>query len=577
MKKIGNKIIQSKKIRSYLIIVIVTLFVSIPLWNESMNIAGDDGIQHISRLIGTAQAVQGDSIFPVIMSDFCNGFGYSWNLFYSPLTAYLPLLFRLITSSYILMLKIFMVSVLFFSGVSMYHFVYEITKRHRASCLAAIIYLTAPYHLTDCFSRIAIAELTSFIFLPLVFLGLYYIVNEKRKKGWILSIGAIGLLLTHNVITVYTAIFSIIYLIINVKKIWNKETMRHLCLNAILILLTTSFYWFPLLEHKNATDYQVFMPETMVTDQKIQINKLKWEDYFLKKGDKLIFHLGLPVILGIAIFSIVYPKQKKEEKKLLITFFIFGIISIYMSSVWFPFEKLPEFLKLLQFPWRMLEFSSFFLSIVSGIVLEEYIRKSFLLKASFILYTTILLMSFKTTTDQAINEKVLIPSVPITQHTGRVHANCATFEYLPTKAYENIPYIVDRSSHAEVLRGTAKLEESKKHNTSLGIKIETANEDVILELPYIYYLGYEVIFTEYDQTNLLQENREKIKLEITESEHGFCQVTVPKNKVGMLGIKYTGTTGMKITLVLSLMGMGILLGYCIKDRKKDKGEVNLKN
>ena len=36
------------------------------------------GVQHIARLMGTFQSIEENQKFPVIMSNFCNGFGYSW-------------------------------------------------------------------------------------------------------------------------------------------------------------------------------------------------------------------------------------------------------------------------------------------------------------------------------------------------------------------------------------------------------------------------------------------------------------------------------------------------------------------
>ena len=46
---------------------------------------------------------------------------------------------------------------------------------------------------------------------------------------------------------------------------------------------------------------------------------------------------------------------------------IAGIVSLIMTLKIFPFEHLPSILKMLQFSFRMLEFSSFFLSLVAAI------------------------------------------------------------------------------------------------------------------------------------------------------------------------------------------------------------------
>lgn len=220
MKEKLRDFIKNKKIISYLIIIFVSIFVCIPLCSKYADISTDDGIQHIYRLIGTFSSLQEGNLFPVIMSEFCNGFGYSWNIFYSPLTAYLPLIFKIFTNSFVICLKLFIFATIALSGIYMYKLVFRITKSHKASIISAILYISAPYHLTDIYNRVAIAELATFTFLPIVFIGMYDLFKEN-KKSYYLAIGAIGLTLTHNVLTVYTAIFCLIYMIINYKK--NKQ------------------------------------------------------------------------------------------------------------------------------------------------------------------------------------------------------------------------------------------------------------------------------------------------------------------------------------------------------------------
>ena len=106
------------RIRNYIIILIFTIILSIPMMLNEFNVYGDDGVQHIARLMGTAQSISEGQIIPVIMSNFCNGFGYSWNIFYSPVTAYIPLIFSIFTSSFELMFKLFTILVVFLSGIS---------------------------------------------------------------------------------------------------------------------------------------------------------------------------------------------------------------------------------------------------------------------------------------------------------------------------------------------------------------------------------------------------------------------------------------------------------------------------
>ena len=73
----------------------------------------------------------------------------------------------------------------FLSGIAMYEFVKNITKNNNAAILAGILYVLAPYRLTDMYMRVAISELASFVFLPVLFQGMYNIfnLNIRNSKG----------------------------------------------------------------------------------------------------------------------------------------------------------------------------------------------------------------------------------------------------------------------------------------------------------------------------------------------------------------------------------------------------------
>jgi len=83
-------------------------------------------------------------------------------------------------------------------------------------------------------------------------------------------------------------------------------------------------------------------------------------------------------------------------------------------------------------------------------------------------------------------------------------------------------------------------------------------EETKIELPYIYYLGYEVI---------LNSNGQKINLEVYETENGFLGVTIPTLEYGSLTVKYEGTIIMKVTAVLSILTLGILIWKIYKKEK----------
>ena len=72
----------------------------------------------------------------------------------------------------------------------MYCFVSKIAKNKITGTLAGVLYMLMPYHLNDMYIRNALGEFLSYIFIPLVFLGIYKLF-QKEKGEWILSIGAV--------------------------------------------------------------------------------------------------------------------------------------------------------------------------------------------------------------------------------------------------------------------------------------------------------------------------------------------------------------------------------------------------
>lgn len=178
-----------KNLRYGLVILIVAILVSIPLCWKNFNYYNDDGIQHIARAFLTSEAMKSGESFTVL-SRLENGFGYSWDLFYGPLSSFSIAVIGNIFNNIVVGYKIVLFLGMFFSGITMYHFAKKITDDQNVGVLASILYMTMPYHLTDMYIRGSIGEFLSFIFIPLVFLGTYNLIHEE-KRDWLLVVGAV--------------------------------------------------------------------------------------------------------------------------------------------------------------------------------------------------------------------------------------------------------------------------------------------------------------------------------------------------------------------------------------------------
>ncbi len=489
MQKIKD-LLKNEKYFGVLIILISSIFVCIPLMSKNVDMTYDDGIQHICRLMGTYQSLQEGQT--KIMSNFCNGFGYSWNIFYSPLTALLPLIFKFIGASFTVCIKLFMFASVFLSGYFMYLFTKKITKNSNTAILASIIYILAPYRLTDMYIRNALAELTSFIFLPLVFLGLYNIFEEPEGHGagcpinktFVLSIGTIGLILTHTVITMYTAIFAFIYVLINIKKLKDKRIIKLLIINIVLIIVITAFFWIPLLEHKIMANYEVFKPGRMERTEVLVAYKLDfYRLFFTKSTDYMIYEIGIITIISLLLTPLAVKKIKeKEYYKIYLFMLISGIASVIMTLKIFPFEYMPSILKMIQFTFRLLEFSSFFFSIIAAINIVT-LSKKIETKEIMILLVVIMILTIPLKSHIRIlenyDEAKLWPAVEVNENTGRVHSGCASFEYLPTKAFENRRYIETRTQNVIVIdaNSSCRIENEVKNGSKMSFDVKYILEE----------------------------------------------------------------------------------------------------
>lgn len=184
MKKIKEKV--NKEIIYYSIIILVALLLSAPLTVRGF-FDSHDGIYHFSRNYATNSAILEKQIPPLIVSNFCKGFGYGWNIFYPPLATYISGFFSLVLSATGAM-KVTLFLAITMSGITMFKLMKKITKNSDLSFITAIIYITATYFLSNIYCRMAIGEIMSYAFFPILFYGLYDIFYDTGEKNYYLTI-----------------------------------------------------------------------------------------------------------------------------------------------------------------------------------------------------------------------------------------------------------------------------------------------------------------------------------------------------------------------------------------------------
>lgn len=555
------KLLKNKDFISILILFIVTLVICLPMASSHLHVYYDDGIQHIARAYGTFEAIKNGSFLGNVIPSFANNFGYSWNIFYGSFTTLGIILFKLITGSYITAYKVFAAVCLLLSGIAMYVFVKRVSANTSVAVLAGGLYIMAPYHLTDLYVRNATGEFVAFVFIPVVFLGLYNLI--KHEKGdWLLTVGSCCLLFTHNITCLYTGILAIIYLLVNFKELRNKEVLKRLGINIVLILFISACFLIPMIEAKTMSNYRVYEKDVMESVDSVQKQRLDIRRIFVTRNDEgFAFELGPYTIIMLAFSFMTVRILKEEYRKDYLFFLCCGLVTMLMATKIFPWNIMPSFLRMIQFPWRCLAFTSFFFAIVSAINMGAVIKK-FSLKDSLIIIViaVVYVVALKGFIRYSVEPLVNIENMELGRITGMENeciSGMGRGEYLPEKAYDNRFYIATREDRILSLKGKALVTDEIKDGSNLSAKLQTFEEDVVLELPYIYYPGYEITL-------------DGMHVNSFETDNGMLGINLNKNESTLLEVKYSGTSVMKSSIFVSVIGLVGLGLYIILNRKEQE-------
>ncbi len=549
--------LKKNKFIPYIIILLSSLTISIIFFTMNLSEYNEARI-HIGRIVSIKEVLL-EGIFPsFISSKHMLGFGYALNIFYGPITTYIPIIFSFFNNSSITGLKIFTFLTVFLSGITQYNFLFKISKKKLLSLIGSLIYISAPYRITDIYSRDAVGEYCSFIFIPLVFQGMYELLYENKNKHYLIIIGAVGLILSHTITTIYVIVFSLVYLLINYSKVINKEVLKKLSVDFLIILLLTCFYLFPLLEHKFNGNYTIFNSEEMgATGEKVQQTGLQLKDFLASEfgTQEIVFSLGIVIIFSLLLTPFCIKKQKKNETYII--FLIFSIISLWMCTKYFPWIIMPSILTITQFAWRLEGFFIFFISYICAeniICISNMINDKKVILANLIIIFSFICSFFVTYryfNHDSLQKDIEFENTIIQREKiGPYNINR---EYLPINAINNISYIENREDRVYLNYGTANITNEIKDGLNMEFEIDNVQSKVELELPYIYYNGYTVTI-----------NNKKIKT--FESEKGFLCINLSEE--GKVVVKYTGTLLDKLGYLISGSTLIILIIYIIIKYKK---------
>lgn len=555
-------LIQSNKKNHFWIFFVVLVFLTLFMMlcnGLSSDYQGYDFYFHYRRLHTLIDSFQ-HGTFPVYI-DHANvdGYGYFTKGFYSDVILIPFALTGLFTSTYFAYdTMVFTMTVL--CGVFMYQVVKVMYKSSFTASVSSILYTFAVYRLYDVYQRAALGEALSFTFLPLVFLGLFYIIHGDYKKWYILAIGYSLLVFTHVISSVLMFVTLLIILAIYYKPmIREPKRIGYLFLAGIVTVIVTSYYIFPSIEQISSNTF-FYESAGKAGYGKSGFDLVLWGFISGIAYPEMHIWTGIGVVLTLVIFLRLFIKgNKSKELKSVDIGVLMGLCFIVAISKIFPWGTFPfSLIGFIQYPWRLYEFITYFFAIAGAYYMTILFVRN---RSRLIAFSVIILATMITTFIQSENYKYLYDKDVLQIYerdsdenptaTNRYHLIGG--EYFPARlvSIDNILYRGEKVEHKNEDTRIANLE--RDYNiTRFDAVVQHPDS---LTLPLIYYKGYSVS---------LNGN----ELPVVQSNMGF--VRVPVSESGRVEAYYKGTTIQWVSFYISIISILALSIFIIISRKREK-------
>jgi len=491
------------------------------------------------------------------------GYGYGYPLFnyYPPLPYYIGEIFHLLGNSYINSIKILFVLGLIFSGIFAYLLGKELWGKYGGLVVAAF-YLYAPYHAVDVYVRGALNEFWGLVFFPAVFWAILKIVKEEKKVFVaILAFFFALLLLSHNLmaffITPALAIWGV-FLVWYLKK--PKRLVWRLLAGGLWGVGLSAFFTLPVIFEKQFVHVEtMFIGYFNYLAHFATVKQLFFSRFWgygasvWGSEDGMSFligrlHWGVGII-ALLVFAWLWFKKKKKEFWLFSLFFVFFLGTAFLAHQrsTFLWKALP-ILANMQFPWRFVGLSSFFVAILSGslLLLVKNQKKALILTVLLILAVVFTNFSFFRP------EKILKITDEEKLFSAKGWSKLQTdaiFDYLPI--YTSMPPARPASDQPYFVRGEGgQIKNFQKGTNWQSFEVEVFSES-LLQLPLFYFPGWQVLAN--GQTVAINHENE-LGLITLRLREGYYQIEA----------KLRDTPVRKVGNYLSLMAWLGMMGFVIK-------------
>lgn len=576
-KKYGVSV-QSKYVFAGLLA--LSVIASYPLFVDYA-INGHDFYYHLARIEGIKDAWLSGQ-FPVRMNpDFYNGYGYANPILYGEILLYIPAFLRLVGISLTTTYNIYAIMINVLTCFGSYYCFQKMFGGKLIPYTATFLYVLAPYRLMDMYLRASVGEYTAMLFLPFVAYGLYQIFTqdtEKKEYRWCflpLVLGLTGIIQTH-VLTgemtggvILVACVMVLFRTLHRKRFWAlvKSVLFTLGVNAWFLVPFVDFSLTQDIRTLRAPSTEMLQKTgTFLTQLMSLFHNYQWDTYDASEGitNEMPLSLGLGLVLGLILcITMLWTagKEHSKRKKQGLVFWLLASMTIWMSTVYFPWDRISStfpqaaiLISSLEFIWRFLTPAIALSAIATGfglllLSLREGKQMVSMICVVFCMLAGISGMYYM---QECVNRQVPVHLDNLRNTNTTIMAMDGDY-ILSSSNYD----LVSNEFNPRAFEGVT-VENYQQKGTNITFSVTNNDTDGYVLLPLHAYKGYRVT----------SEDGKISNHHLVTGEYAVVQVNIPAGYSGNLSISYVGFWYWRLAELVSLATILVISILCWKNRKR---------
>lgn len=347
------------------------------LWPYRSSAVRTDGdMKTVLALVVEARRALAEGQFPIrVAPDLQNGTRYPQFQYYGnfPFTVAGALAAVCRDDPY-LAWKLTTLASLICGGYLMLRLAFALTRNYSASAMGGAIFLCAPYLLTDLYARVAFTELVGICLLPAAFYFSVRCFRSSRKRYVACSAIAWALIaLSHNITYLYGVLFAALYLLSYLPLSRGRRRFGRLAVAGLLHGVLVLWYVLPQLKTIHLLEIGSTVSPHLyagLTPWRVLLSPVLTNTSEGSETPNLGLQVGWPILISILVcigFAFWSGHGTRRSRGLTWRVGLLWLLAFLIAWTPLDFWRLaPRTLWFVQFPYRMLAFTTLFGAVLSA-------------------------------------------------------------------------------------------------------------------------------------------------------------------------------------------------------------------